>query len=151
MTGTDLQPTSPAYEDLGPTRRSTYSEPPVPPRIGRIIGELGLRYRPSVQADLEAHAATLALLTRDVAHMRPETLERAARTWAQEERFMPKAAELIGLCRKLEKPNVNVQASCERANAQLATNGTNEKRRSEGLPPVRWVVRDNRVQIENAT
>lgn len=27
---------------------------------------------------------------------------------------------------------------------------TNEWRRSQGLPPVKWVVRDGRVQIENA-
>jgi hypothetical protein len=109
----NLPATSPAYEDLGPTRRSTSTEPPVPPKIARIISELGLRYRPSVQADLEAHAATLALLTKDVAHMRPETLERAARQWAQEAGYMPKAAELIALCRRTDvsRPGRNCSGS----------------------------------------
>lgn len=146
----NLPATSPAYEDLGPTRHSTYSEPLVPPKIARIIGELGLRYRPSVQADLEAHAATLALLTKDVAHLRPDTLERAARQWAQESPYMPKAAELIGLCRKLEKPNASLTASCERANQQLFEKGINEERQAKGLGRVQWVIRDGRVTITDA-
>jgi hypothetical protein len=84
-----------------------------------------------------------------VAHLKPETLERAARAWAQEERFMPRASELIALCRKLERPSASLQASCELANARLAASGANDDRRRMGLSPVRWVIRDNRVQIES--
>jgi hypothetical protein len=85
---------------------STYSAPPdkpkrrsVPPKVGRIIGELGLRYRPSGQADLEAHAESIRLLSEDVADVPPHLLEIAARQWATSKPFMPKASELIGLAR----------------------------------------------------
>lgn len=69
--------------------------------MGRIIGELGLRYRPSIQADLIAHAEALKLLTEDVADIPPNVLERAAKQWAQQSRFMPKASELIDLAQRL--------------------------------------------------
>lgn len=71
----------------------------VPPAIGRIIGELGLRYRPSVSADLEAHALAIKLLAEDVSDIPPHLLETAAKRWVREQRFMPKASELIALAR----------------------------------------------------
>lgn len=43
-----------------------------------------------------------------------------------------------------------LQEHCEHANAQLILNEGNETRRKRGLPPVRWVIRDGRVVIENA-
>lgn len=93
-----------AYAELGPTRRLTSpdAEPPSKPRkvpgaIQRLIGELGLRYRPSAQADLEAHAATLALLASDLADVPPTCLAKAVEKWARESHFMPRASELIAL------------------------------------------------------
>lgn len=135
----NLPATSPAYEDIGPTRRSTFSEPRVPPKIGRIIGELGLRYRPSGQADLEAHAATLALLAKDVSDIDPDKLERAAAHWAKTERFMPRASELRSLVSRFSDKRTAAQLNCERGNAQLM---------SDGRTDVQWVVRDGRSCIE---
>lgn len=63
--------------------------------IKRIIGELGLRYRPSAQADLEEHAACLALLARDVADIPPDILRRAVDRHVAISPYMPKACELI--------------------------------------------------------
>lgn len=93
---------SPAYEELGPTRRLTCSAEPRPnsqpsAAIQNLIGQLGLRYRPSVQADLEAHAGTLALLACDVADLDPRDLDEAIRRHVKRSPFMPKACELIGL------------------------------------------------------
>jgi hypothetical protein len=94
-------------EDHDQTLPSTFFEQPaspkrrptVPAAIGRVIAELGLRYRPSAQADLEAHAEALRLLSEDVADVPPNYLEAAARKWVRESKFMPKASELIELAR----------------------------------------------------
>lgn len=97
---------NPVFADRGRTLPSTFTEPPAPPKkrsapaaIGRIIGELGLRYRPSATADLEAHAHAIRLLTEDVADIPPHLLEAAAKRWVREQRFMPKASELIAFAR----------------------------------------------------
>jgi hypothetical protein len=71
----------------------------IPAKTERLIGELGLRYRPSAQADLEEHAAALALLASDVADIPPDLLERAIRKHAASSVYMPKAAELISIAR----------------------------------------------------
>lgn len=95
---------SPAYEEIGPTRRLTSIEQPSRPRnakTARLIAELGLRYRPTAQADLEAHAAMLALLTRDCADFNPDDLERAIAKWVRTEKWMPKASELAETIRSL--------------------------------------------------
>jgi hypothetical protein len=128
-----------AYEDLGPTRPLTSSAPRVPPKIARIVGELGLRYRPSAQADLEAHAATLALLSRDLADVDPAKLEMAANHWARTERFMPRAAELRSLVSKFSDKAKAAEMAVERGNAMLE---------AEGLTDRRWVLRDGRCVIE---
>ncbi|RSV15665.1 hypothetical protein CA235_07365 [Sphingomonas sp. ABOLF] len=98
---------NPIFAGRDPTRALTSyvqpeqpKKPNVPPAVGRIIGELGLRYRPSAQADLEAHAMALKLLTEDVADVPVSLLEKAAKLWVRENRFMPKAAELIALARE---------------------------------------------------
>lgn len=96
-------------EDHGQTLPSISSErlaspkkrPIVPAATGRVIAELGLRYRPSVQADLEAHAEALRLLSEDVADVPANYLEAAARKWVRESKFMPKASELIEMARSL--------------------------------------------------
>lgn len=140
---------SPAYEELGPTQRLTSYEQPnerkkPSARIARIIGELGLRYRPSAAADLEAHAASLALLTQDVAHMPEDQLERAAQEWARTQRFMPKASELIALCHKPRygtdpEKMERLRQGCEQGNAHLA---------SIGRTDVHWVIRGDETAIE---
>lgn len=63
----------------------------------RLIGELGLRYRPSAQADLESHAAGLALLATDLADIPVHLLDLAVRDWVRKSQFMPKASDLIEL------------------------------------------------------
>lgn len=130
---------SPVYEDIGPTRPSTSYAPRVPPKIARIVGELGLRYRPSVQADLEAHAASLALLSRDLADVDPARLGSAADHWARTEKFMPKASELRSLVAKFGDRNRAVELAVERGNAQLLADDRHD---------VHWVVRDGRCVIE---
>lgn len=117
--------------DRGQTRPLTSSEPPPPKRPlsarhKKLIGELGLRYRPSAQADLEAHAASLALLTTDIADIPPEVLEEAIRRHASQSVYMPKAAELFALARDIETAQglkgrpVDMAA---RRNAQLRAEG----------------------------
>lgn len=125
----DQMETSPAYADLGPTPRSissareTHSSLPSG-AVKRLIGELGLRYRPSAQADLEAHAAALALLARDVADVPPAYLERAIREWVRESVYMPKAKDLISLAQSyLPKTDSNKQYWIDRGNAGLAARG----------------------------
>ena len=66
----------------------------------RMIGELGLRYRPSAQADLEAHAAAIALLARDVADIPPAYLRQAIDQWVRRSPFMPKASDLVSLAQQ---------------------------------------------------
>lgn len=93
--------------------------------MGRIIGELGLRYRPSAQADLIAHAEAIRLLTEDVADVPVELLDAAAKQWARENRFMPKASELVALARGTlgnatrgtDFGFQQLQAHCDRLNA----------------------------------
>lgn len=122
---------NPIFADGAPTLPSTSTErlsqpkkPSVPPAIGRIIGELGLRYRPSSQADLEAHAEALKLLAQDLHDVPANLLEVAAKRWVRENRFMPKASELVALARgELEgrrSPDSverQLQAHCDRLNA----------------------------------
>jgi hypothetical protein len=103
------------------------------------VAELGLRYRPSVQADLEAHAATLALLARDLADLDPARLQAAADHWAKTERFMPRAAELRSLVSKMGNRTKAAELAVERGNARLA---------SEGRTDIRWALRDGRCVIE---
>jgi hypothetical protein len=98
-----------AHAEPGPTQPSTYSAPPnepkrpsVSPIVGEIIANLGLRYRPSGAADLTAHAEALRLLAEDVSDVPPPLLDEAAKLWARESRFMPKAAELRDLARKIQ-------------------------------------------------
>lgn len=141
---------SPAYEDLGPTRLLTSSVQPnerrkPSARTARIIGELGLRYRPSAAADLEAHAASLALLTQDVAHMPEDRLEWAAKEWARTERFMPKACELIALCHKSRNSSDSermhrLRAACDHGNADLAAIGRAHE--------LEWVILNGSTHIQ---
>jgi hypothetical protein len=55
---------------------------------------------------LEAHKAKLAALAADCSHLPPTHLDRAIREWAQKSPFLPKASELIELCRSYVKTPV---------------------------------------------
>lgn len=103
------------YADRALTRPSTFSAPPsapsrptvaVPPVIGEIIGKLGLRYRPSGAADLEAHAEAIRLLAEDCADIPAQLLDAAAKQWARESKFMPKASELRELARQAQADRI---------------------------------------------
>lgn len=74
---------------------------PVPPMTGEIISKLGLRYRPTAAADLEAHAESLILLGEDCADIHPALLDEAAHLWARENRWMPRASELRDLANSI--------------------------------------------------
>jgi len=96
------------YEGPDRTRRSTCgsalnpnSPLNVPLAIRNLISELGLRYRPTSQTDLSAHAGALALLGRDLADMPPDLLSRAIEKWVTSSPFMPKASDLIGIAKSL--------------------------------------------------
>lgn len=58
------------------------------------MGKLGLRYPPASSVDRDAHAARVALLAEDCADIDPEWLDVAAREWAKNEPFMPRACEI---------------------------------------------------------
>lgn len=98
---------SESYADLGPnvpatrSTASTASQCPVNPAILRTVTELGYRYRPLSTADQQAHAAQVSLLARDLAGHSPALVEQAANDWARSERFMPKAAELLAIIRRI--------------------------------------------------
>lgn len=93
--------------------------------IGEIIGKLGLRYRPSGAADLEAHAEAIRLLAEDVADVPAQLLDPAARKWAQTSKFMPKASELRELARSIQSDRIKgtdyagdqLQEHCDKLNA----------------------------------
>lgn len=90
----------------------------------QIVGELGLRYRPSAQTDLEAHAARIALLAVDLATIPANLLRRAVKRWVHESQYMPTAAELIRMAREelvgdpvYQPANIrNLQAHCDKIN-----------------------------------
>jgi hypothetical protein len=105
----DEQDTNPIFVGRALTLRSTCGEQreqpkraTVSPIIGEIIANLGLRYRPSGKADLEAHAEALVLLAEDCADMPPPLLDEAAKRWARESKFMPKASELREMARTIQ-------------------------------------------------
>lgn len=122
------------YADRALIQASTSSAPPsspskptvvVPPVIGEIIGKLGLRYRPSGQADLLAHAEAIRLLAEDVSDVPPPLLDEAARRWARESKFMPRASELRDTARKVQSERMQgtdaagqqLQDHCDRLNS----------------------------------
>ena len=140
------------YEEIGPTRALTScdkeSPKSVPPAIKRLIGELGLRYRPSAQGDLEAHAAAIALLARDLADVPPAYLERAIRKWAVTRDFMPRASELVRMAQELQQaddgaPKGKPVDMAARRNAQL---------RAEGNFSLHWYYdQSGQIKLETVT
>lgn len=146
---------NPIFAGRAPILPSAFSEPheqpkpkkrPVPPAVGRIIGELGLRYRPAASADLEAHAEALRLLCEDVADIPQNLLEVAAKRWVRENKFMPRASELVNLARGqiaeatrgTDYGLQQLQAHCDRLNA---LNGGRDGWRVVGEAPNRTVAK----------
>lgn len=64
-----------------------------------MISELGFRYRPTSQADLEAHAAALALLASDLYDMPPHILQKAINKHVLESPYLPKAFDLVKIAK----------------------------------------------------
>lgn len=109
----------------------------------RIIGELGLRYRPSGQTDLEAHAARIALLSCDVATVPVHLLRRAVDRWVRESEFMPKASELIALAREELQKQTGLKGTADsHENAVILAHRYNA-RLAEQDSPLRWHIGPN--------
>lgn len=81
------------------TRRKPKS---VPSNIRTMISRLGLRFEPSVKADIEAHAARIALLAEDMAEANPDLLARAIERWVHVKPYLPKASELHAIIEDLQ-------------------------------------------------
>lgn len=64
-----------------------------------MIAELGLRYRPTSETDLEAHAAALALLASDLHDMPAHLLGKAIAKHVMESPYLPKASDLVRLAK----------------------------------------------------
>jgi hypothetical protein len=92
--------------------------------------ELATRYRPNNAAENEPFQAKVALLTKDLAHVNPHALKAAADEWAQRERWLPKASELIDLIKEARGPKRNEIDLAAKYNARLA---------SEGKRGMKWV------------
>lgn len=99
----------------GQTRRLTCIETPaaekprrVPPAIQKLISELGLRYRPASQADLEAHAAALALLAMDLIDIPPPLLGKAIAKHVLTSPYLPKASDLVKLAKEFIQPGPSI-------------------------------------------
>lgn len=116
----------------GQTRQLTCTETPsaakpkrVPASVQRLISELGFRYRPTSQADLEAHAAALALLATDLADMPANLLERAIAKHVIESPYLPKVSDLVKIARGFIQPRASLGAigetMADRGNRHLDT------------------------------
>lgn len=144
-----------AFEELGPTPRLISGGRPTPnlkpsAAIRAIIAELGLRYRPSAQTDLEAHAAQLSLLSVDVADLPVHILRDVAKQWARESNFMPKAAELIARCRArtMQQGGGNDCNRYSRENALKLAERYNARLAADGKY-ARWIVDEqNHLKLE---
>jgi len=105
------------------------------------VAKLGLRYRPSVQADLEAHAGAIALLAQDLADIPPDLLDRAINQHVARSPYLPKASDLIALAQSYvpKAGKIDQQAICDRGNAHLLTIPRHD---------VCWRVEDGRAKLD---
>lgn len=102
----------------------SYAEPPrkkPSAALRRIVGELGLRYRPASAAEIQAHEDKLELLIEDLNGMAEDVLEAAAKELAKERPFMPRASDLIERCKVLRarRPDSAKRANLDHMNAKL--------------------------------
>ena len=103
------------------TRPSENYRPRPSAKTRDLIGRLGLRYRPTNQSDLEAHAGMLALLAEDLADLPTSLLERAIQRHCISSPYMPKAADLIKLAQDAEgatRPATTLQAYADDLNTK---------------------------------
>lgn len=126
----------------GQTRQLTCTETPspekprrVPPAIEKMISELGFRYRPTSQADLQAHAAALALLAVDLADMPPRLLERAIAKHVVQSPYMPKAADLVAIAKSF----ITQPAGFHGAVGETMADRGNRLMKPEHARVMRWV------------
>jgi hypothetical protein len=110
----------------------------------RLIGELGLRYRPSREADLDEHAAALALLTTDVADVPPDLLEDAIRRHVMGSPYMPKASELIAIAQSLL---TNAQPKAGTADLPGLAARYNARLAAEGRRDIEWVAEGGDIHL----
>ncbi len=86
---------------------------------------------------MEAHAATLALLTRDLTSVDPHALETAIGKWVRESPFMPKASDLLAMVSQARpRGQADLHALAARYNATCS------------CPDIRWVVRNGDLKLE---
>jgi hypothetical protein len=101
----------------------SYAEPRRKPSatLRRIVGELGLRYRPASAAEIQAHEDKLELLVEDLNGIAEDVLETAAKELAKEKPFMPRASDLIERCKAIRarRPDSAKRANLDQMNAKL--------------------------------
>lgn len=135
---------------------SAYVPPPRPkPSMAtlQIITELDLRFPPSSVTSPEDREAQLALLASDVATIPPKMLAEAAMRWSQERAYLPKASELIGLCRQIaqeqfapaKKEDTSAQDWCDAQNATMASRALAGKRPARD--DIMWIAVNNTVKL----
>lgn len=87
------------------TPSDTMAELPPRPKATRghrqAVAEIGLRYRPSNAADMEAHRLRLELLACDLSEISPALIRAAGDRVAQSSDFMPKASEILAAAREI--------------------------------------------------
>jgi hypothetical protein len=122
----------------------------------KLISELGLRYRPAAQVDIDDHRAQLALLASDLADLPPDALRAAIDQWVMSKPFMPKASELADLARAASiafGPRLYGQAKVDADNARLEAEGNRRIRwqwdgfRAEPVDWLEWMERERPAEL----
>lgn len=109
-----------------------------PTRIKTMIAELGIRYRPTSQADIDAHGRSLDLLCGDLADAPPDLLEKAIAVHVRASVYLPKAADLIKLMQGLlsqAKPPTGTSKRLDVATIRNAQMDNDPRARQD----IRWV------------
>lgn len=113
-----------------------------------LVGELGLRYPPAASTDMEAHKGRLALLAKDLADVPWKLLRRAVDEWAQRSPYLPKASDLIDMCKGYVTERQAMTASdvgtrVQQMNSRLATTPRGKEIEwyvaSDGTAKLRWI------------
>ena len=136
----------PTVVERGPIPASTCSSPPAKPKISaatlEAISQLGLRYQPSAQGDMQAHGARVALLANDLADIPADRLRAAIARWVSFRPFLPKASELRSIAENLDGQPLDAEALadwCDERNAWARRIGAD------------WWYRVVRVPMEDGT
>lgn len=122
------------------SRPSETSRPKPSAKIRDLVSRLGLRYRPTNAADLDAHAAMLALLAQDLADIPYDLLDRAISRHVMISPYMPKAADLVKLAREIDdarRPNLPNEGATYAHRLAASYNQRGNR------PDVEWYVNDN--------